>query len=72
MENLSDGAKQVYQSLLDKDEGTASAGWGTVYLDNAIPTGMNAYQFAGYLSALERVGLYRPDEDGFFGYVKQT
>ena len=45
--------------------------WGCVYLDNAIPDGMSFHAFAGYLSALKKQGLYRPeDDDGCFGLVR--
>ena len=51
--------------------------WGTVYLDNAIPDGMDKHVFAGTLSALEKVGLYEPCRtgdvyDGVFGDVRLT
>lgn len=45
----------------------------SVYLDNAydlVKSGMTRHQFAGYLSALTKDGLYRHyDDDGYFGQV---
>lgn len=43
--------------------------FGQVYLDNAIPTGMSRRAFAGHLSVLERLGLYKPQGDDCFGDV---
>lgn len=73
MENLSTQAKEVLEALRSVSEGgTWQRGtevWEAVYLDNARPTGMNRYQFAGYLSALETAGLYRSQGDDHFGEV---
>lgn len=46
--------------------------WSQVYLDNARPEGMSARSFAGYLSALERAGLYKSQGDDCFGDVRLT
>lgn len=46
--------------------------WGSVYIDNAKPENMPARSFAGVLSALERKGLYRPQGDDAFGYVRSV
>lgn len=48
------------------------AQWAQVYLDNARPEGMSARSFAGYLSALERAGMYKSQGDDCFGDVKLT
>jgi hypothetical protein len=44
--------------------------WCDVYLDNAKPVGMNAHQFAGCLSALERRGDYKPVDGFAWGSVR--
>jgi hypothetical protein len=44
--------------------------WCDVYLDNAKPAGMNAHQFAGYLSALEKRGVYKPIDNFAWGMVR--
>lgn len=47
------------------------AEWGIVYLDNAQLATVSAHQFAGYLSALKKEGLYLPySGDPCFGLVK--
>jgi hypothetical protein len=44
--------------------------WASVYLDNARPNDMTANQFAGYLSALQAAGFYKPVDGMYFGEVK--
>jgi hypothetical protein len=65
----------VLQSLRKNAEGYKEIWDGVtfrqVYLDNAIPSGMSRHQFAGYLSALEKEGLYKK-VDGFFGMVRDN
>jgi hypothetical protein len=75
---LSSKALEVLASLRAHVEGSYVEGgstrpgkWGSVYLDNARPKGMSARSFAGYLSALEREGLYRSQGDKCFGDVQQ-
>jgi hypothetical protein len=73
--NITTEAAAIYEALLCNTEGgmtkkTDGSQWGTVYLDNAIPAGMNRHSFAGYLSALERAGLYKSYEDDCFGEVR--
>jgi len=69
-------ADTILAGLRENTEGCTiiepdGARWGTVYLDNARPVGCNGHKFAGFLSALERRGLYRPEQDdGIFGLVK--
>ncbi len=72
MNNTSD---IILQSLRHSVEGcTETLADGSVfkqvYLDNAIPGGMNRHQFAGYLSSLEKQGLYKSQGDGSFGMVR--
>lgn len=67
---------EVLERLRGESE-SESNGWGSVYLDNAIPRGMTRRTFAGVLSALEKDGLYKPvrnggDHDGIFGKVKMA
>lgn len=61
---------QVLQALRDHAESDDGNGFWTVYLDNAKPSGMSPHQFAGYLSALEKAGLYRPVDGYAFGQVR--
>jgi hypothetical protein len=61
--------QDVYAALVSNVEGRrgeppVSGEWRDVYLDNARPGGVSPHAFAGFLSALERDGVYRP-EDGF-------
>jgi hypothetical protein len=64
-------AHQVLLSLRSNAEDAASPeGWRTVYLDNARPRGMSARSFAGYLSALEREGVYQPIDNFAWGKVQ--
>ena len=44
--------------------------WGIVYLDNARLNGQSVHQFRAHLSALSRQGLYKPEGDDCFGYVR--
>lgn len=72
---LSENAKDIYQRAttgMEPDvfpsDGTE---WVSVQLDTLRPPEMNAHAFAGYLSALEAVGLYRTEyENTAFGLFK--
>jgi hypothetical protein len=44
--------------------------WGQVYLDNARLPGQSVHEFRAHLSALSRQGLYKPEGDDCFGYVR--
>jgi hypothetical protein len=79
---LTEKTQRVLAALRDKVESTESTDpdgtvWGTVYLDNAssdlAKEGIEGKQFAGHLSALKKVGLYRectdPEYAKLFGYV---
>lgn len=67
---LSTGSKQVLENLRFHVESTHGE-FGSVYLDNARPSGMSPHAFAGHLSALAAAGLYRAyDDEGYFGEVK--
>ena len=44
--------------------------WDSVYLDNVRLNGVSSHAFAGYLSALEKAGVYRQLDGEFFGWVK--
>jgi hypothetical protein len=61
---------EVLAALRAHVENDNGNGFGQVYLDNACPRGMSARSFAGHLSALERVGLYKSQGDDCFGDVK--
>jgi len=43
--------------------------WAAVYLDNAKPAEWSRHKFAGVLSALQKVGAYRPNTDPDFADV---
>jgi hypothetical protein len=59
----------ILQALRSKVE-SENEGWGEVYLDNAMPDDITPRQWAGYLSALERAGMYRPIDNYAWGSVK--
>ena len=61
-----DALGQVYQALLDNQEGG-----GMVYLDNINlkALGITEHQFAGYCSALAAMGKYEKTPDVCFGRV---
>lgn len=61
-----DTIQQVYQALLDNQEGA-----GMVYLDNINlkALGITERQFAGYCSALAAMGKYEKTSDVCFGRV---
>lgn len=61
---------EILQTLRANAEGAPFNGWCMVYLDNAIPAGMNRHAFAGFLSALTATGDYRPVDGFAFGEVK--
>lgn len=67
--------KKVLESLRKNNEGigyeTEKDGkrWRTVYLDNARIPGIGSHAFASHLGALEKLGLYKPQDDKFFGDV---
>jgi hypothetical protein len=44
--------------------------WGQVYLDNARLPGQSVHEFRAHLSVLSRKGLYKPEGDDCFGYVR--
>lgn len=71
---LSNEATQILNSLRNYGESTTTEAngdvWTSVYLDNVRPNNMSANQFAGYLSALQSAGLYRPLDGAYFGEVK--
>lgn len=68
---------KVLQKLREKAEGTFITDqdgktWEVVYLDNVLgDLAITPKQFSGYLSALRKEGLYRP-EDQCFGEVLVT
>lgn len=69
---LSEGATRVLAALREHVEYRQireDREWGGVYLDNAYPTDLSRRQFAGFLGALERAGLYVSCEDDCFGEV---
>jgi len=73
MTKLSAQATEILANLRKSVENTetrANGDWGNVYLDNARPDGVSNRSFAGYLSALEKAGLYESQGDDFFGIVK--
>jgi hypothetical protein len=59
----------VLAALRAAREGEIENGFSLVYLDNAKPAGMSRHQFAGYLSALEAAGTYRPVDGYAWGNV---
>jgi hypothetical protein len=73
---LSPKAADVLASLRAHVEGISflssenGAKFGIVYLDNAKPAGMSRRSFAGYLSTLQKAGLYKSQGDDCFGDVK--
>jgi len=67
----------IYKQLIDNVEGccvTRDDGtmWMSVYLDNACPNDMSHHAFAGYLSQLTALGLYKRIHGTAFGDVKLT
>jgi hypothetical protein len=67
---MTDKTREVLKMLREHAESDDGDGWWTVYLDNARPSGMAPRSFAGHLSALESVGLYRPIDSYAFGQIK--
>ena len=67
---MTNGQQTVLAALREHAESDDGDGWWTVYLDNAKPSEMPPHSFAGYLSALEAGGLYRPVDGYAFGQVK--
>lgn len=71
---LSNEATQILNALRSYGESTTEHSngevWASVYLDNARPNNMTANQFAGYLSALQTAGFYKPVDGYAFGEVK--
>lgn len=57
-------AQDILAHLRDHTEGEAIDGWHMVYLDNARPANVSPRQFAGFLSALAKAGVYR-EVDGY-------
>ena len=72
--NLSNQAQQILNALRSNAERQTQYPngdvWASVYLDNARPDNISASQFAGYLSTLEKAGLYKTVDGSFFGEVK--
>jgi hypothetical protein len=62
--------EQTLASLRDKVEYFKNDQWGAVYIDNARLPGQSAYEFRAHLSSLSRQGLYKPEGDDCFGYVR--
>lgn len=62
--------EQTLVSLRRNVEAYHDDQWGVVYLDNARLDGQSAHQFRACLSVLSRQGLYRPEGDDCFGYVR--
>jgi hypothetical protein len=62
--------EQTLASLRANVEAYKDDQWGIVYLDNARLRGQSAYEFRAHLSALSRQGLYKPEGDDCFGYVR--
>ena len=71
---MTENMKIALAALRSYQESTPVEGWGTVYLDNAIPSDWSGRKWAGTLSSLAKVGLYEeiddPDFKGDFGNVK--
>jgi hypothetical protein len=71
---LTNQATQILNALRSYGESTTEYAngdvWASVYLDNARPDNMTASQFAGYLSALQAAGFYKPVDGAYFGEVK--
>ena len=62
--------EQTLASLRDNVENFMDDQWGQVYLDNARLPGQSACEFRAHLSTLSRQGLYKPEGDDCFGYVR--
>jgi len=70
---LTEREQKVLATLRANTEGTSvlqGPEWGTVCLANGQPDGMASRVYAGVLSSLERKGLYKPQGDDCFGWVK--
>ena len=61
---------QTLASLRNEVEVQMNDQWGQVYLDNARLQGQSVHEFRAHLSALSRQGLYKPEGDDTFGYVR--
>lgn len=68
--NLSKETKEVLNALRANVE--SGGEWGSVYLDNAHPAGMNDKQFRACLAVLSKAGLYRVVDGYAFGDVKMA
>jgi hypothetical protein len=63
-------ADTVLRILRSHAEDTGKDGWAMVYLDNASgDLDLTPHQFAGWLSVLEKRGLYRPYDNYAWGEV---
>lgn len=62
--------EQTLASLRAEVECYMDDQWGQVYLDNARQSGQSAHEFRAHLSVLSRQGLYKPEGDDCFGYVR--
>lgn len=63
-------AEQVLSALRNNSEGCTENGWKDIYLDNAIPTGMNDKVFRAALATLSKQGLYKVVDGYAWGRVK--
>jgi hypothetical protein len=68
-------AETILKALRDNSEGCTlvdkdGTEWRDVYLDNARPTSISNHQFAGFLSALEKTGDYKPVDGYAWGSVR--
>ena len=66
-----DTVELVLENLRKYIESDYDANFGTVYLDNARPKGVNDKQFRACLSALSKKGLYKPIDGLAFGAVRR-
>lgn len=71
---LSTQANEILNSMRSHGESTSSYPngdvWASVYLDNVRPDNISPSQFAGFLSALEKAGVYKPVDGMYWGEVK--
>lgn len=62
--------KEVLEALRANVEYSDDDVWGTVYLDNARPSGMSEKSFRSYLAALSKDGLYKVIDGYAWGAVR--
>lgn len=73
MTTLNDNAQKVLSNLRANTESTETRDgvvWGSVYLDNARPSGMSDKVFRAALSQLAKAGLYKVIDGYAFGDVR--